>query len=90
MRVYKVLPKYSRLYAPISKRYRIYVQFCSLCLIFPQDCFVNIISGLFSVLLRDQALMSGDGPKWMVMDGDIDPMWIESLNTVMDDNKVSC
>ncbi|CAH0384807.1 unnamed protein product [Bemisia tabaci] len=44
--------------------------------------------GLFSVLLRDQALMSGDGPKWMVMDGDIDPMWIESLNTVMDDNKV--
>ncbi|BET02170.1 Dynein, axonemal heavy chain [Nesidiocoris tenuis] len=44
--------------------------------------------GLFSVLIRDQANMSGDGPKWMVMDGDIDPMWIESLNTVMDDNKV--
>ncbi|XP_073997627.1 dynein beta chain, ciliary-like isoform X3 [Rhodnius prolixus] len=44
--------------------------------------------GLFSVLLRDQANMAGTGPKWMVMDGDIDPMWIESLNTVMDDNKV--
>lgn len=44
--------------------------------------------GLFSVLIREQANMAGDGPKWMVMDGDIDPMWIESLNTVMDDNKV--
>jgi len=44
--------------------------------------------GLFSCLIRDQSQMSGDGSKWMVMDGDIDPMWIESLNTVMDDNKV--
>ncbi|XP_075225795.1 dynein beta chain, ciliary-like [Lycorma delicatula] len=44
--------------------------------------------GLFSVLIREQANMGGDGPKWMVLDGDIDPMWIESLNTVMDDNKV--
>ncbi|KAI5736150.1 hypothetical protein M8J76_000441 [Diaphorina citri] len=44
--------------------------------------------GLFSCLIREQAQSTGDGPKWMVMDGDIDPMWIESLNTVMDDNKV--
>ncbi|XP_014471080.1 PREDICTED: dynein beta chain, ciliary-like [Dinoponera quadriceps] len=44
--------------------------------------------GLFSMLMREQANMAGDGPKWIVFDGDIDPMWIESLNTVMDDNKV--
>ncbi|KAL9897380.1 dynein heavy chain at 93AB [Glossina fuscipes fuscipes] len=44
--------------------------------------------GLFSVIMRDQANMTGDQPKWIVLDGDIDPMWIESLNTVMDDNKV--
>ena len=45
-------------------------------------------TGLFSVIMRDLANQTGDGPKWIVLDGDIDPMWIESLNTVMDDNKV--
>ena len=44
--------------------------------------------GLFSVIMREQANMPGDGPKWIILDGDIDPMWIESLNTVMDDNKI--
>ena len=45
--------------------------------------------GLFSVIMRDLANVTHDGPKWIVLDGDIDPMWIESLNTVMDDNKVT-
>lgn len=44
--------------------------------------------GLFSNIMRDLANISHNGPKWIVLDGDIDPMWIESLNTVMDDNKV--
>nr|XP_026486610.1 dynein beta chain, ciliary [Vanessa tameamea] len=44
--------------------------------------------GLFSVIMRDQANIVGENPKWILLDGDIDPMWIESLNTVMDDNKI--
>lgn len=45
-------------------------------------------TGLFSNIMRELANISHNGPKWIVLDGDIDPMWIESLNTVMDDNKV--
>ena len=44
--------------------------------------------GLFSNIMRDMANRTQEGPKWIVLDGDIDPMWIESLNTVMDDNKI--
>uniref|UniRef100_A0A8C5QH48 AAA+ ATPase domain-containing protein n=1 Tax=Leptobrachium leishanense TaxID=445787 RepID=A0A8C5QH48_9ANUR len=44
--------------------------------------------GLFSFTMRELFIVPHDGPKWIVLDGDIDPMWIESLNTVMDDNKV--
>ncbi|XP_045149226.1 dynein axonemal heavy chain 9 [Echinops telfairi] len=54
---------------------------------------VSVISycyflGLFSSIMRELANITHDGPKWILLDGDIDPMWIESLNTVMDDNKV--
>ena len=48
-----------------------------------------IYTGLFSVIMRDMSNLSNtECPKWIVLDGDIDTMWIESLNTVMDDNKV--
>lgn len=44
--------------------------------------------GLFSSIMRDQANMTQNNPKWIILDGDIDPMWIESLNTLMDDNRI--
>ena len=46
------------------------------------------IDGLFSDIMRRLANMEDEDPKWIVLDGDIDTLWIESLNTVMDDNKV--
>ena len=43
--------------------------------------------GLLSKFMRELAQQASEEPKWLVLDGNIDPEWIESLNTVMDDNK---
>jgi len=46
--------------------------------------------GLLSRIFRDLALLSKTkkNSKWIVLDGIIDAEWIESMNTVMDDNKM--
>ena len=43
--------------------------------------------GIIAKIMRDFSAQQNDQPKWMVLDGDIDAEWIESMNTVMDDNK---
>jgi hypothetical protein len=45
--------------------------------------------GVLSTLMRDLGNIATEHPKWIVLDGDIDPNWIESMNSVMDDNKVT-
>ncbi|KAG9396803.1 Dynein heavy chain and region D6 of dynein motor [Carpediemonas membranifera] len=44
--------------------------------------------GLLSTTMRDLSNIPNEEPKWIILDGDIDPNWIESMNTCMDDNKV--
>ncbi|CAE7455231.1 ODA11, partial [Symbiodinium sp. KB8] len=44
--------------------------------------------GLLSRCMREMGEDDSGSLKWIVLDGDLDPNWIESMNSVMDDNKV--
>lgn len=44
--------------------------------------------GLFSNKLRALSELQDTNPKWIILDGDLDAFWIESMNSVMDDNKI--
>ena len=47
--------------------------------------------GLVAKLVRDAAAAMKDNKrKWVVFDGPVDTLWIESMNTVLDDNKSLC
>jgi len=44
--------------------------------------------GLLSTIMRDLGQIPDEKPKWILLDGDLDANWIESMNSVMDDNKM--
>lgn len=46
------------------------------------------IDGLLSCTMRELSQRPGTDPKWIILDGDLDANWIESMNSVMDDNKI--
>jgi dynein heavy chain len=46
--------------------------------------------GLASTIMRRATLDESADKKWTVFDGPIDALWIENMNTVLDDNMTLC
>eukprot|EP00163_Fabomonas_tropica_P002875 TRINITY_DN1232_c0_g1_i1.p1 TRINITY_DN1232_c0_g1~~TRINITY_DN1232_c0_g1_i1.p1 ORF type:complete len:4516 (+),score=1594.38 TRINITY_DN1232_c0_g1_i1:127-13674(+) len=44
--------------------------------------------GVLSHLMRDASADDKPDNKWIILDGPVDTLWIESMNSVLDDNKV--
>lgn len=50
----------------------------------------GILSNVMRGLAKESEVNEITKTNWIILDGPVDPLWIESMNTTLDDNKLLC